>query len=235
MQINLGRALTKKGRYAEAVEDVRAGLAARPDIPGAHNILGVSLMMLGQDAEAESAFRQELRVNPQSAKTHLNLGRLMLKHRDFVGATRYLSRAVRLQPSDAESHILLADALSGAGKPGEAIRHYREALRLRPNNPVPANAMAWMLSTNPDPAVRSGKEAVAVARFACQMTQYRDPAMLDTLAAAYAEAGRFADAVEIASKAVARAESMKDASLADQFRTRLSLYRSHRAYREPRQ
>ena len=92
-----------------------------------------------------------------------------------------------------------------------------------------------MLATNPNASIRNGAEAVELAQRAVQLSDGREPAILGTLAAAYAEAGRFAEAVKTAEQALALASSQNNAALADTLRTRIKLYQSNSPYRELQQ
>ena len=95
----------------------------------------------------------------------------------------------------------LAVQLDKAGKLAEALQEYREAVRLHPNDPVALNNLAWSLAANPRPELRNGREAVELAGKAVELTGQQQPVFMGTLAAAYAEDGQFAKAVETAEKA----------------------------------
>ena len=129
------------------------------------------------------------------------------------------------------AHAGLAAALVGQGKFSEAIEHYRAALRLDPGDVDVLGELAWILATNPDAQWRDGAEAVRLAERACALSENRDADALDTLAVAYAEAGRFDDAVRAAHQALDRPDVPP--GLADQIRARLALYQAGQAYRAP--
>ena len=97
----------------------------------------------------------------------------------------------------------------------EAIVQWREALRIQPNHLLALNRTAHVLATNPDAAVRNGSEAAALAGRAVQLSGGRDPVFLDTLAAAYAESGRFPEAVQTARQALEIATQRRDRRLAE--------------------
>src|SRR5258705_5409776 len=111
------------------------------------------------------------------------------------------SEAVRRKPDFALAHFHLGRVLSETGKPVEAVQHYREAVKLTPNFADALNRLAWLLAVNPDAALRNGPEAVELAERACKESNYSQPAMVRTLAAAYAEAGRVDAAVQTGAKA----------------------------------
>lgn len=104
--------------------------------------------------------------------------------------------------SEVAVHLQLAGQLKGDGKIAEAIQHYRQALDVDSNNPVVLNRLAWLLATADQPELRDGQEAVRLATKAVELTESREPVMIGTLAAAYAETGRFTNAVEMANNAV---------------------------------
>jgi Flp pilus assembly protein TadD len=142
------------------------------------------------------------------------------------------SAALRIQPDDAAAQCHLAAALAGLHKTKEAIGHYRDALKALPDFPEALNNLAWILAANPDPQVRNGREAVALAERACKLTEYKQPMMVGTLAAAYAETGRFAEAVTTAEKAKTLAEQANQTELAARNHTLLERYRSGQPARD---
>ena len=102
-------------------------------------------------------------------------------------------------------HLQLASQLTGEGKIEAAIQNYRQALTVDSNNPVALNNLAWILATANRPELRDGREAVRLATKVVELTDNKEPIMIGTLAAAYAEAGQFTNAVEMAKNAVALA------------------------------
>jgi len=96
--------------------------------------------------------------------------------------------------------------------------------------PEPLNNLAWLLATAPDPAVRDGIESVRCAEHACQLTAFKQSAMISTLAAAYAEAGRFTDAVTTAEMAIRIQTTNGESQLAAMNRQLLPLYRAGMAF-----
>jgi Tfp pilus assembly protein PilF len=108
----------------------------------------------------------------------------------------------------------------------EAITHYQRALQIKPDSPDVLNNLAWLLATCPEAHVRDGLQAVKYASRACELTHYGMPPLVSTLAAAYAEAGRFDDAVEIAQRALKLAEAQSNPALADAIRSQIKLYQA---------
>jgi tetratricopeptide (TPR) repeat protein len=127
----------------------------------------------------------------------------------------------------------VAALLAKQGRIGEAITHYREALRIRPDDVSALGNMAWLRATCPEPAFRDGVEAVQLAEHAARLTNGREPEILDVLAAAYAEAGRYPKAVQAARTAFELAKQQHQQMLAKTLQTRLRLYEVGSPYRQP--
>ena len=117
----------------------------------------------------------------------------------------------------------------------KALAERRESLRSRPDDIALLNDTAWVLATNPNASIRNGAEAVELAQRAVQLSDGREPAVLGTLAAAYAEAGRFAEAVKTAEQALALAASQNNAALAETLHARIKLYQAGSPYRNTQQ
>ena len=105
-------------------------------------------------------------------------------------------------------------------------------MRLQPNDAALPNDTAWMLATNPNASVRNGTEAIELAERALRLSGGNEPAILGTLAAAYAEAGRFPEAAAAARKALELATQQNKRALADALRARLALYEAGRPFHE---
>jgi spermidine synthase len=135
------------------------------------------------------------------------------------------------RPAEAEAEV--AAKLSGRGDFAGAIARYRRALEIDPYLLEALNNLAWLLATCPEASVRNGAEAVQLAERACQITEFRRTIFVGTLGAAYAEAGRFPDAVATAQKACELASIFKEEPLLAKNRELLEHYRAGQAYHEP--
>ena len=125
----------------------------------------------------------------------------------------------------------MANAQLEVGNTQAAVIQFREALRMRPRWISAANNLAWVLATSPKSDVRNGPEAVQLAEQVCRDTAHRVPSLLGTLAAAYAEAGRFDEAVATTHEAVELALKLRKTDLAEQLEQRLRDYTARRPYR----
>ncbi len=183
-------------------------------------------------AELDSA----LALEPQLADAH----RLMAQIRTLQGrpsdAVASYNALVRLAPEDAVAHAELAQQLLKLKQPAQAVAHFREALRLQRDVSVVsgsftwANNLAWLLATSPDAKIRNGAEAVEWARKACQADGYKNPSLLDTLAAALAEAGQFDEAIKVSQQMIELAAG--EQKTVDSAKARIELFRSSQPFHE---
>jgi Flp pilus assembly protein TadD len=168
----------------------------------AHNCLGRELRKQDKLALAVEHFNKALQIKPNYANAMISLGCVSTDRGDFIQAIDYFQKALHLKPDSAEAHTNLGIALQKYGRFNDAIIHIRRSLQIEPDNPVTINNLAWLFATCPDPNFRNPAQAISLAQQACRATAYVNPELLDTLAAAFASAGRFDEAVITAQKAL---------------------------------
>ncbi len=229
---NLGGAFHRLGLYAQSTNVFAELLRLNPDNAAAHFNRGVSLMALGDFPLAATHFAAAARLNPGYPTPPLNLGKMLLRLGQPDQAAAAFAEALRRNPGYAEAHSQLGLLLVTQGKTPDGLAHLRESLRLRPDSPEVLNNLAWLLATHPDAAVRDGPQAIRLAQRACELTAQRAPNLLGTLAAAYAEAGQFTNAVQTAAQAIALAEAAGQAELAAANKKLQTLYQSGQPWRE---
>ena len=115
----------------------------------------------------------------------------------------------------------------------EAVAQWSELARRHPENVAVCNQLAWALATCPEASVRNAGRAVELAQRLTKLTGGRDPNILDTLAAAYAEAGRFPEAVQTAREALDLATQQHKQSLAESMKAKILLYEARTPFRDP--
>jgi tetratricopeptide (TPR) repeat protein len=186
----------------------------------------------GQWPQAAKEFRTALQLKPDDSEINKAFAAALAERGDLTAAINHLRAAVRRE-ADLESLIQLGGWLQQAGQVREAIASYRRALDRDPNSFDAMNNLAWLLATSADASLRNGPEAVRLAESAVRSTQSRQAIPLGTLAAAYAEAGRFEEAVATAERAIQVATAAGNKSFADLNRQLLGLYRARRPYHEP--
>jgi len=224
---------------AERNEDYRSAVAIwqdtvdkRPDSYIAQDSLGAALAAVGRTDAAVEHFQRALRLKPDDPITHHNLG-LALVAMDRCGeAIDHYRQALRLKDDFADAHANLANALERLGNIKEAVEHYDEALRWAPDSVTTVNNLAWLLATNEPERGGDPARAIQLAQRAIQLSGEENAGCLDTLAAAYAAAGRFPQAVVTAQRALQLAEWAGHTPTADLIRARLERYRAGRPYRE---
>jgi tetratricopeptide (TPR) repeat protein len=231
-RIALGTALLESGRVEEAAAQLAKAVELDPASAPARTHLASALAREGQLDAALEQLRKALELDPRYAPAHYQLGLALAQRGDTGQAASEWRKALDIDPNHAEAHESLGDALYAQDRPAEALAHWREAIRRRSNDAGLARRAAWVLATSPDRSVRDGREAIALAAQAMQLPGGQDPRVMDTLAAAYAEAGRFADAVLTARRALARATRMDRRDLAEAVRKRLALYEAGTAFRD---
>jgi tetratricopeptide (TPR) repeat protein len=221
---NLGGAYIEKGNIDEALAEYRRAIEIRPDDADSHNNYGSALRRLNQFDQAENEYRRALSLHPQYLDARLNLGSLLLQRGRTAEAITNLETARRLQPNDAVTHVTLGLALMKNGQPGEAAAELNRALQLAPDEVSALNSLAWLLATAGVDSVRDGKRAVQLAERANALTGDNNPAILHTLAAAYAEAGRFDEAMQTARRAMKLASRADNNAVYNAIRDELPLY-----------
>jgi protein O-mannosyl-transferase len=229
----LAEVLAVQQRLEVASEPYREALQTNPNDAGAHADLGRVMLDARQPAEAIEHCAEAARLAPKDAEIQYQFGVALAQGGQAEKAARQFELALELDPQLATAHYALGVICQQQQRVPDALKHWREAARLSPQWPDPLNNQAWVLATDPSDSIRNGAEAVMLAQRAVELVGTNNVGVLDTLAAAYAEAGRFAEAITIARQAQAMARGQ--AELAEQIRQRLALYNSNQPYRENRQ
>jgi tetratricopeptide (TPR) repeat protein len=232
-QYNLGIALADKGRFDEAIANYYRAIQIKPGSASVRNNLGVALFNMGQFDEAIETYRRAIRIKPDYCEALDNLGIALATQGRFDEAIETYRRAIQVNSNRPETILHLGMTLGRLGRTREAVVQYREALRLNPNLAGALTLLAWTLAASPDVELRNGAEAVRLAERACELTHYGEPLSLGTLATAYAESGRFPEAVTMAKKAEQLAASAGRTDVAAKNRQLLELYRAGKPYHEP--
>ena len=230
--VGLGNAYMKEGaRAQEALAPFREALALEPGNFEVRDRLVLVLMRLQKNDEALQVTLDGLRRHP-SAQGWFDVGVLEAKRgRDSV-AVEAFARSAKLDPDAIPTRLQWQQALARLGRPLEAVAQLDEAIRLAPDDAGLLLQSAWLRATSEDPRLRDGALAVLQAERARTIEKTPDALIEATLGAAYAEAGRWADAVGAAERAVQLARAQESHSEVALFEQQLALYRSHRPLRE---
>jgi protein O-mannosyl-transferase len=227
---NLGVALAEQGKRAEAIDQYSEAVRLEPaDLPSRNN-LAWELLRAGRWQEAVTHLEELVREAPEFALAHDNLGIVLATQGKSDQALHHFQEAVRLQPTVAQFHCDLALALLERGDENAARTHFDEALRRETVWPQRTDATARELASDPDSRARNGVLALRLAKEVCAATNNQKAAYLDTLAASYAELGRFAEARAAAQRALAVAARDASADAAG-IQSRLHLYENDAPFR----
>jgi tetratricopeptide (TPR) repeat protein len=164
----------------------------------------------------------------------LRLAREILNRRHLDDAQEYVARFPTELGTNNEFGTLLVwigDELLSSGQVQSGLQQYRTALSTDPHNVLAMNNLAWQLATHADAQVRNGEQAVEWAQKATKLTQARDAGVLDTLAASYAEAGHFDNALKAVRRAIQLCKLPEQAEFAERLRQRLLEYENRRPHR----
>lgn len=228
---DLSNLLVKQGDTRGAIQHAAEAIRLRPNYPQAHFNLGNALNSQGQLTNAVAEYAAAVRLRPNYAEARYNLGCALYLLGRADEAVAQLSEVILLQPANAAAGCKLAFILAARGRGREAINLYREVLRQQPEFGAAWRGLAWLLATDPQAELRDGPEAVRLATRAAELAGSANARALDTLAAAYAEAGRFAEAAATARQAQALAAAQGQEAYAEEIGRRLALYGDNLAYR----
>jgi tetratricopeptide (TPR) repeat protein len=222
-RINLGNALGAKGQADEAIAEYQKAIAIKPDDAEARYNLGVEFFQKGRWDDAIAEYRNVLEINPDAAQARNNLGIALYKKGQVDEAIAQYQKALEIIPDYANARNNLGVAFMHAGRTAEAIEQYRKALKLEPDYVDALNNLAWILATCPQASLRDGTDAVQLSQKTVQLAG-ENPTLLRTLAAAYAETGRYAQAAETARRGMQLSAAQGDAAMSSTLEQELELY-----------
>jgi tetratricopeptide (TPR) repeat protein len=223
---NLGNVLFQQGRVDEAIVHYQRALTINPNFAEAHNNMGDAFLQQGRMDEAIAQLQRALAINPNYTEARYNLGNAFRRQGKENEAIAQFQKALAINPEFAEAHYNLGNAFLQQGHVDEAIGHFQKALDIKPDYVEARNNLAYVLATCPQASLRNGFKAVGLAERANQLAGGKNPVILATLAAAYAEAGRFPEAIETAQRALRLAEAQSNTTLAGALQSQLKLYQA---------
>ena len=195
---NWALALVSLGRLDEAVIHYQQGLESKPRDAKAHFALALALADLHRTHEAVAQYRSALEIQPDYAEARANLANVLLGLGQPDEALKHLRKIVDLSPADAVPRNNLGVVLAAQGRFREALTQFQRALQIQPDCVEARKNLAWLRATCPQASLRNGGEAIEHARRADQLCGGQRVDVLDALAAAYAEAGHFPEALTTA-------------------------------------
>lgn len=208
-------------------------LAQDPASWVAHHELGRVYSFRADHQRALGYFAESLQLNPTHGLSALNLGLQYMFLARESEAVPHFRRAVELEPTRADAYFYLAMALLKTRDTAASVAQLRENVEKFPQDARSLELLTLLLAASPDAAIRNGAEAVALGERLCALSATPAAGHLDSLAAAYAEAGRYDDAERMARRALAQALAEDKVELAQNIRARLQLYANEQPYRRP--
>jgi protein O-mannosyl-transferase len=197
------------------------------------NNLGIIFLDKGQLDDAISKLQAAIDLRPENGPAHDNLAKALLKKGQVAEAMVHYRKFLEIEPQNVEARNTLGTALIQQGRLSEAIAQWQEALAIQPDNGNAASNLAWVFATCPEDSIRDGARAVELGEKALRISGGKIPMIYRVLAAAYAESGRFADAVETAQRGAELATTQGNPALAAELESNIALYQSGRPLRDP--
>lgn len=230
---NLGMAYQSKDNFNKAAQYYQKALKIAPDLDKANYNIGELLRLNGNFNRAIDFFTVALRSSPDYLDAHFKLALALdaLGQRDK--AIQHLNKALRLKPDWDKAHNSLGNVYYYQGRFDMAVVHWTKTVDLAPDSTEALNNLAWILAASKDPKLYNPSEAIVFSKRACELTNYQQPRMLDTLAVAYAATGDFNKAVETAREAISMAQADENKEFAKEIQKRLELYKTNQPYLEP--
>jgi tetratricopeptide (TPR) repeat protein len=223
---------SRKGEFDKAINDWNEVLRLSPTSAKALTERGQAYALTKQYEKAVQDYSDVIRLDPQNPNVVAYTGRAFSysKMSEFGKAINDWNEVLQLNPTNAETLQLRGKDYSKTGQFDKAAQDFREAIRLDPQYATAYNNLAWLRATCPSEEMRNGKEAVELATKACELTNWKKSGMIDTLAAAFAEAGDFEKAVKYEKQAIEM--SGATASTLKERQRCLSLYEQHKPNHE---
>ncbi len=229
--------LQGESEYTRARHDAGAAAAqeGRLDEGRLQNNLGTALARAGYLDEALLHFHDVLEQDAACPKVHYNIANVLLQKGQIDEAIDYYQKELQIQPNYALAHSDLGIAFSQKGQIHEAIAEWQKAIELDPDNSNATCNLAWVFATYPDASVRDGPKALELAERAVQLSRGESPRVLRLVAAAYAEIGRFSDAIATAKQALQLATDQNNSDLVTALQGNIDLFKTNTPLRDTAQ
>jgi tetratricopeptide (TPR) repeat protein len=221
-----------KNEVDAAIKDYDHAIQLKPKNTHFYEAKAATLLQLHRSNEALNAIQSELSVNPKAPGAYGYRALIEERMGRTQPALSDAETALTLDHNSLEGHVARARTYARLKEVPQAEEELRVLSHLRSasGESTKLNTIAWIRATCPEQQLRNGKEAIAMAKKACEQTHWQNPAYVDTLAAAYAEAGDFDSAIKYQEEALKGPNSRPPAN--EDLRQRLELYQKHQPYRD---
>ncbi|HSY42608.1 MAG TPA: tetratricopeptide repeat protein [Candidatus Acidoferrum sp.] len=229
---NLGMSYMSQGQVDQAIEQYQQAIEIDSKAPLTHFNLGAAFAQNGELGSAIGEYQKAIQLQPDYLQARNNLGDALLRTGQTSAAIDQFQEALKLSPQSTMLRNNLAFIFLRNGRVSEAVDEFQQVLEIEPNNVDACQYLAWVFATSPDASVRDGAQAIALARKANDISGGKDPGILSTLAAAYANNGQFSDALTTAQQGLQLATNRGDSSTAAELQAEIGLCQANLPIRD---
>ena len=223
---NLGMSYISQGQVDQAIEQYQKAIEIDGNAPLTHFNLGAAFAQSGELGPAIGEYQKALQLQPDYLQARNNLGDALLRTGQTDAAIDQFQEALKLSPQSTMLRNNLAFIFLRNGRVSEAVDEFQQVLEIEPSNVDACQYLAWVLATSPDASLRDGAKAIELARKANDTSGGKDPGILSTLAAAYANNGQFSDALTTAQQGLQLATNRSDNTTAGELQAEIGLYQA---------
>jgi tetratricopeptide (TPR) repeat protein len=222
--------LIRLGGLEGAMKDYGQAITANPKQWQAYFNRAAEFTNAGKVREAVDDLNKVMELNPEFVGAYINRANIYVRKGELDKAIADYNAALLRDPTLADIYIARANIFIQRKNYQQAVRDLQAAAQIKTKRPERVlNSLAWLRATCPEAEIRNGKEAVELAFKACELSEWKDWSIIDTLAAAYAEQGDFDQAIKYQKQVLEIGKSSNDY---DKIKQHLALYEQHTPYHE---
>jgi tetratricopeptide (TPR) repeat protein len=219
--------------YDKAIDSYTQAIQINPKYDLAYNDRGYAYREKGDYGKAIDDYTKIIQINPEFYCAYINRGDIYKEKGEYDKAIADYTQAIQIDPKNSWGYYRRGGGYQKKDDYDKAIENYTQATQINPKAAGTYNCVSWLFSTCPDGRYRNGEKALEFAKKATGL-EPNNSCFRDTLAAAYAEAGKFEDAVKNQEKAIDMLNE-KDKNTLSRFTERLNFYKAKKPWREKKE